>query len=155
MHHCDFGTMLLNYRFILSIACVLLFFKINLHLSVCFVVLMIIIFYVLLGVFVFLSCIHTILTNWISVLHYVFLGYSPSHLGYRYLDLASHRIYVSRHVHFHENVFSFANSEQITHTPVPSTQPTHLPPLHPSQFFQPTTVPTSPNNTPVLPSTAP
>jgi hypothetical protein len=85
----------------------------------------------------------------------VFLGYSPSHLGYRYLDLASHRIYVSRHVHFHENVFSFANSEQITHTPVPSTQPTHLPPLHPSQFFQPTTVPTSPNNTPVLPSTAP
>jgi hypothetical protein len=61
----------------------------------------------------------------------VFLGYSSSHLGYRCLDLASHRIYVSRHVHFHENIFSIANSEHLTHTPVPSTQPTHLPPLHP------------------------
>ena len=61
----------------------------------------------------------------------MFLGYSSSHLGYRCLDLASHRIYVSRHVHFHENIFSIANSEHLTHTPVPSTQPTHLPPLHP------------------------
>ena len=64
----------------------------------------------------------------------VLLGYSSSHLSYRCLDLASHRIYVSRHVRFHENVFPFANSEQLTHSPVPSTQPTHLPPLHPPQF---------------------
>jgi len=61
----------------------------------------------------------------------VFLGYSSSHLGYHCLDLASQRIYVSCYVHFHEDVFSFANSEQITHTPIPSTQPTHLPPLNP------------------------
>jgi histone deacetylase 1/2 len=61
----------------------------------------------------------------------VFLGSSSSHLGYHCLDFASHRIYVSRHVRCHENVFLFANSEQITHTPIPSTQPTHLPPLHP------------------------
>jgi len=85
----------------------------------------------------------------------VFLGYSSSHLGYHCLDLAYHRIYVFRHVRFHENVFPFANSEQITHTPVPSTQPTHLPPLYPPQFFQPTTLPTDPNNTFVLPSVAP
>jgi len=51
----------------------------------------------------------------------VFLGYSSSHLGYRCLDLASYRIYVSRHVCFHKNVFPFANSDQITHTLVPST----------------------------------
>jgi len=123
--------MLLNHQFILLIACLLLFFKLNLHLSVCFVVLLIIIFYVLLGVFVFLFCIHTILTNWISVLHHMFLGSSSSHLGYHFLGLASHRIYVSCHVYFHENIFSFANSEQITHTPVPFTQPTHLSPLYP------------------------
>jgi histone deacetylase 1/2 len=65
----------------------------------------------------------------------VFLGYSSSHLGYHCLDLAYHCIYVSRHVCFHENVFPFANSEQITHTPVPSTQPTHLPSLHPPNSF--------------------
>jgi histone deacetylase 1/2 len=37
----------------------------------------------------------------------VFLGYSSSHLGYRCLDLESHRIYFSRHVRFHETVFPF------------------------------------------------
>jgi len=41
----------------------------------------------------------------------VFLGYSSSHLGYHCLDLTSQRIYVSRHVYFHEDMFSFANSE--------------------------------------------
>jgi hypothetical protein len=61
----------------------------------------------------------------------VFLGYSSSHLGYRCLDLTSQCIYISRHILFHEDVFPFMNSEQITYTPVPSTQPTHLPPLNP------------------------
>ena len=61
----------------------------------------------------------------------VVLGYSSSHLGYHCLYLASQRIYVSRHVRFHEDVFPFVNFEWITHTPVPSTQPTHLPPLNP------------------------
>jgi len=53
----------------------------------------------------------------------VFFGYSSSHLGYRCLDIASHHIYISRHVRFHEHVFSFDNSEQIakvsTTTPTP------------------------------------
>jgi histone deacetylase 1/2 len=31
---------------------------------------------------------------------FVFLGYNSSHLGYRCLDLETHRIYVSRHVRF-------------------------------------------------------
>jgi len=41
----------------------------------------------------------------------VFLGYSSSHLDYHCLDLASCHIYVFCHVCFHENVFSFVNSE--------------------------------------------
>jgi len=53
----------------------------------------------------------------------VFFGYSSSHLGYRCFDIASHRIYISRHVRFHEHVFPFDNFEQIvkvsTTTPIP------------------------------------
>jgi len=79
----------------------------------------------------------------------VFLGYSSSHLGYRCLDLESDRIYVSRHVRFHENVFPFAKSEQVTSSPVPPTPPTYLPSL------QPTTYQTNPNHNPILPSAAP
>jgi len=79
----------------------------------------------------------------------VFLGYSSSHLGYRCLDLESDRIYVSRHVRFHENVFPFAKSEQVTSSPVPPTPPTYLP------SFQPTTYQTGPNHNPILPSAAP
>jgi len=52
----------------------------------------------------------------------VFFGYSSSHLGYRCFDIASHRIYISRHVRFHEHVFPFDNFEQIakvsTTTPI-------------------------------------
>jgi len=40
-----------------------------------------------------------------------FLRYSSSHLGYRYLNLASQHIYVSCYVCFHEDVFPFAKSE--------------------------------------------
>jgi len=70
--------------------------------------------------FPFLHPYHTHKLDFCSSL-YVFLGYSSSHLGYHYLDLASHRIYVSRHVCFYENVFAFANFEHITHTQVPFT----------------------------------
>jgi len=59
---------------------------------------------------------------------YVFVGYSSSHLGYHYLDIISQRIYISRHVYFHEQVFSFDKSEYIAQptSPFPSN-PTHLP----------------------------
>jgi len=85
----------------------------------------------------------------------VFLGYSSSHLGYRCLDLESDRIYVSCHVRFHENIFPFAKSEQVTSSPVPPTPPTYLPSLHPPPSFQPTTYQTSPNHNPILPFAAP
>ena len=52
----------------------------------------------------------------------VFLGYSSSHLGYRCFDLSSSRMYIARHVKFHENTFPFAYSEQTTILPSPSLQ---------------------------------
>jgi hypothetical protein len=40
----------------------------------------------------------------------LFLGYSPDHKVYRCLDLTSHRIIISRHVVFDEDVFPLAGS---------------------------------------------
>jgi hypothetical protein len=44
----------------------------------------------------------------------LFLGYSPGHKGYRCLDLASHRIIISRHVVFDKDVFPLAVSSPPT-----------------------------------------
>jgi len=66
---------------------------------------------------------------------WVFLRYSFSHLGYRYLDLASQCIYVSRHVCFHENMFSLAKSKQIAQPTPTTTLPTNLPTLITSPVF--------------------
>ena len=66
-----------NYAFdtlvISSIACLLLFLQINLHLIVCFNGLLIIIFCILLDVSVFLFCVPIIIINWIfGLLHVCF-----------------------------------------------------------------------------------
>ncbi|MFS7991853.1 putative RNA-directed DNA polymerase [Helianthus anomalus] len=37
----------------------------------------------------------------------VFLGYPPNHRGYRCLDLTSHQLIISRHVHFEESIFPY------------------------------------------------
>lgn len=37
----------------------------------------------------------------------VFLGYPSNHRGYKYLDLSSNRIFISRHVQFDETQFPF------------------------------------------------
>jgi transposase InsO family protein len=67
----------------------------------------------------------------------LFLGYSSDHKGYRCLDLASHRIIISRHVVFNEDVFPLAGPSPPTDLdsllesdPVPTPyQPTRLAPL--------------------------
>ena len=41
----------------------------------------------------------------------VFFCYSSFHLGYQCFDIESHRMYISRHVRFHQHVFPFDNSE--------------------------------------------
>ncbi|CAH1450502.1 unnamed protein product [Lactuca virosa] len=47
----------------------------------------------------------------------VFLGYSTSHHGHRCYDLLSERLYITRHVRFHEQCFPY-------HNVPPTTSPT-------------------------------
>jgi hypothetical protein len=56
----------------------------------------------------------------------LFLGYSFDHKGYRCLDLASHRIIISRHVVFDEDVFPLAGPPHPP-TSTPSSSPIRLP----------------------------
>lgn len=44
----------------------------------------------------------------------VFLGYPSDHRGYRCYDMATRRVYISRHVTFVEDVFPFRNAESPT-----------------------------------------
>jgi hypothetical protein len=46
--------------------------------------------------------------------HCIFLGYSEHHKGYRYLDLSTNRLVISRHVVFNEVVFLFVTSPHRT-----------------------------------------
>lgn len=39
------------------------------------------------------------------------MGYSMGYKGYKMLDLQDYRIYISRHVEFHESIFPFLNSQ--------------------------------------------
>jgi len=69
----------------------------------------------------------------------VFLGYSTLHVGYRCLDLSSKRIYLARHVRFHENIFPLDKNEQIAATPKQPSTPSIPVTLHP--LMQPFSVP--------------
>jgi hypothetical protein len=64
----------------------------------------------------------------------LFLGYSPDYKGYRCLDLTSHRIIISRHVVFDDDVFPLAGSSPPTVLDSllesgPSTHPSQAPRL--------------------------
>ncbi|KAI3518158.1 hypothetical protein L1887_06607 [Cichorium endivia] len=51
----------------------------------------------------------------------VFLGYPSNHRGYKCYDLSSHKIIISRHVEFDENIFPFAKNTN----PAPSYEFLH------------------------------
>ncbi|GJT94511.1 putative RNA-directed DNA polymerase [Tanacetum coccineum] len=52
----------------------------------------------------------------------VFLGYSPSHHGYRCLDISTERLYIARHVRFNEAQFPF-DIPKTTSSPPSKTSP--------------------------------
>ncbi|WVZ91380.1 hypothetical protein U9M48_037560 [Paspalum notatum var. saurae] len=65
----------------------------------------------------------------------LFLGYPPEHKGYKCMDLKTHKIILSRHVIFDENVFPFRTTQQPVPAPIAAPASTFLPgpPLPPSQ----------------------
>ena len=86
----------------------------------------------------------------------IFLGYPLNHRGYRCLNLATHKVIISRHVNFDE--FAFPNSSQYTPTPSDyeflgaATGPNPPPPLIYNSAAQPRV---DPGLTPALPPTGP
>ncbi|KAJ0781359.1 putative RNA-directed DNA polymerase [Helianthus annuus] len=75
----------------------------------------------------------------------VFLGYSPSHHGYRCFDLATERIYIARYVRFNEHVFPY-NPPQPSPTPTIPT-PVSIFPDPPPCFTDEQSAPQSPPST--------
>lgn len=71
----------------------------------------------------------------------VFLGYSPSHYGYRCLDTTTGRIYIARHVRFNEHKFPFQSKNS-------SDQDTSKSPTDPYVSSYPTDQPTE--DTPLM-----
>ncbi|PKU83709.1 Retrovirus-related Pol polyprotein from transposon TNT 1-94 [Dendrobium catenatum] len=91
----------------------------------------------------------------------VFLGYSTSHKGYKCYNLKTHKIHISRHVVFHEEIFPYkteppkSNSDSSV-PPIPIS-PYLLTPTStiPSQSHKPdTTLPTVPNQIPITTTTS-
>ncbi|KAL8152123.1 hypothetical protein V2J09_021931 [Rumex salicifolius] len=91
----------------------------------------------------------------------VFLGYALKHRGYRCLDLANHKVIISRHVIFDESVFPFTTADPGAFpTPSPSTDDTiPLIVADPTNFSQPvvpsiTTTPAPASSAPQIPQPA-
>ncbi|GKD60170.1 putative RNA-directed DNA polymerase [Tanacetum coccineum] len=73
----------------------------------------------------------------------VFLGYSPSHHGYRCLDISIKRLYIARHVRFNEVQFPF-NIPNTTSPPPSKTSPYY-------SLESPYIIPTTDHPSPSLP----
>ena len=74
----------------------------------------------------------------------VFLGYPSNHRGYRCLDLATHKIIISRHLIFDENTFPFAKQSTTTPTSTDFSFLDDHPPILPSKITQSTPLPQTP-----------
>lgn len=66
----------------------------------------------------------------------VFLGYNPSHHGYRCVDPTTNCLYIARHVRFNEQCFPFKSSSSTSPTP-PSSPPDPYFSSYPSDFISP------------------
>lgn len=87
----------------------------------------------------------------------MFIGYSPTQSAYYCLDLSTHKVYTSRHVHFVENTYPFSThlkNQSSLHQIVEEWAPISLPILHsnppenhPTQTTTNTTSASSPNST--------
>jgi hypothetical protein len=90
----------------------------------------------------------------------VFLGYSPDHKGYRCLDLASHRVLISRHVVFDESDFPFSSTPTTSLTDLDvfldlnPVSPTIVPPFPTSSSASPPRVALPAPPAPALPRAA-
>jgi hypothetical protein len=80
----------------------------------------------------------------------IFIGYSPSHRGYKCLHLPTGRIYISRNVIFDESTFPFHLSSP-SPTPHPPTSHTTLYPPHLEILPTPPRQPDAPITTPASP----
>ncbi len=81
----------------------------------------------------------------------IFIGYSPSHRGYKCLHLPTSRIYISRNVIFDEYVFPFQNSSPSPPTPPPNSYAILYPPFL-ETLTTPLTYPLPQPKLPLLPS---
>ncbi|XP_012857659.1 PREDICTED: uncharacterized protein LOC105976934 [Erythranthe guttata] len=90
----------------------------------------------------------------------VFLGYPSGIKGYKLLDLVSHKVFISRDVIFHENIYPFTNkssSSEFISTDFSPLPPSVIPSFHHDSISEPypsvsVSVPpiSSPSNMPVV-----
>ncbi|KAI0494798.1 hypothetical protein KFK09_024941 [Dendrobium nobile] len=78
----------------------------------------------------------------------IFLGYSSAHKGYRCYNLTDHKIYISRHVVFHEEIFPY-QTQPIQNLQHKTTMPNPISPylLTPASIQAPTPHTTNSNPT--------
>lgn len=79
----------------------------------------------------------------------VFLGYPAGYKGYKWLDVQSNSIFISRNVVFHENIFLFLQSP--TPTGYEDFFPRFSVPLDSSSTSSSSTIPTAPTEVPSKP----
>ncbi|KAJ3699566.1 hypothetical protein LUZ61_003271 [Rhynchospora tenuis] len=84
----------------------------------------------------------------------VFMGYSALHKGYKCLHIPTQRFYISRHVKFIENKFSFANLASLTTPDSSPVVPATLTVIPHSTFPSVTTTETH-HSSPVIDSSSP